>query len=80
MSAIAKALQEKDHPGGVGLLAEKVLAEMPDDVRTLAVQLLASHRSDRACSDAFKQDGYPLSQNAVRNYRLVHRLHRFAES
>ena len=78
MSAIAQALQEKDRPGGITLKAREVLASMPPETRELAEQLLASHRSDRAVSDAFTQDGYPLSQNAVRNYRVVNRLHRFA--
>jgi hypothetical protein len=78
VSAIAQALQEKDRPGGITLKAREVLASMPPETRELAEQLLASHRSDRAVSDAFTQDGYPLSQNAVRNYRVVNRLHRFA--
>ena len=78
MSAIAQALSERDRHGGAGLLVQTILADMPEDVRTLAVQLLASHRSDRAVAEAFTDDGYEVSQNAIRNYRRSHRLHRFA--
>lgn len=78
MSAIAQALNEQDRHGGAGLLIPTVLSDMPEDVRTLAVQLLASHRSDRAVAEAFCDDGYIVSQNAVRNYRRNNRLHRFA--
>ena len=77
-SSIAQALQEANRTGGAGLLAPKVLATMPKDLRKAAEALLASGRSDRAVAEAFADDGYPISQNAVRNYRRSNRLHRFA--
>ena len=78
MSSIAQALKEADRPGGAGLQVPKVLAAMPKATRTQAEALLASGRSDRAVAEAFTDDGYPVSQNAVRNYRRTNRLHRFA--
>lgn len=71
-------MSEANRTGGAGLLVPVVLAEMPDDLREAAEALLASHRSDRAVAEAFSDDGYALSQNAVRNYRRTHKLHRFA--
>jgi len=75
---MAQALQEKDRTGGAGQRLPVILAEMPADVRKLAETLLASHRSDRAVAEAITDDGYDVSQNAVRNYRRAHKLHRFA--
>lgn len=78
MSAIRAAIEEQDRRGGVTQRVAIVLADMPDDLRGAAEALLASHRSDRAVTDAFCDDGYEISQNAVRNYRQKHKLHRFA--
>jgi hypothetical protein len=78
VSSIAQALQEANRTGGAGLQVPKTLATMPKDLRKPAEALLASGRSDRAVAEAFTDDGYPISENAVRNYRRTHRLHRFA--
>lgn len=77
-SAMAEALTRRDDTGGPAHRVALVLAKMPDDVRQVAEALLASDRSDRAVAEAMTADGWGVSQNAVRNYRVTNRLHRFA--
>ena len=78
MSAIAQALQEQNSTGGAGLKIPKILATMPDETRKAAEALLASSRSDRAVAEAFTADRFQVSASAVHNYRIAHRLHKFA--
>lgn len=66
--------------GGTKGRIEVHLDRMPDDLRALALELLASDSSDAAVARAFTHDGYPVgSTTPVRNYRISHGISRFAE-
>lgn len=79
MPGIAEALKEtRGYTGGTSSAVALALDAMPDDLRKLAVKLLASEHSDRFVADAFTDDCYQVSQGAVRNYRVRHKLQRFA--
>lgn len=73
-----EALAGENSTGGIGLKLVPILERMPDDLREAAEALLASERSDRAVADAFTDDGYDVSPNAVRNYRRSRKLNRFS--
>lgn len=81
MAGIADELRNpSDKTGGIQNHVASHLAEMPDDLRKLAEQLLDSSSSDRAVARAFAADGYPLgSDTPVRNYRMAHNLSRFRQ-
>lgn len=78
MPGIAAAVEMEGHRGGIRPLVPKLLASMPDDLRLLAETLLNSDHSDQFVAAAFTEDGYKVSQNAIRNHRQVNRLSRFA--
>ena len=78
MPGIADALTTPKRTGGQKALVAVLLGKMPDDLRPLAEQLLASDHSDRFVAEAFTDDGYPVSQNAIRGHRYTHKLSRFA--
>jgi len=75
---IAEALTAAGPRGGAAPAVPLLLATMPDELRTQAEALLASTHSDRTVADAFCEDGYQLSPNAIRSHRMTHRLQRFA--
>ena len=79
MPGIADALSvDKKRTGGTAPLVAALLTKMDEDLRPLAEQLIASEHSDRFVSEAFTDDGYPVSSGAIRNHRQTHKLSRFA--
>lgn len=78
MPGIAEALTAAPYKGGTPSMVAARLDAMPDDLRPLADQLLASEHSDRFVADAFTDDGFPVSAGAIRNYRRDHKLQRYA--
>lgn len=78
MPGIADALTAPKRQGGTVPIVPALLTRMTDDLRPLAVQLIASDHSDQYVAEAFTDDGYPVSAGAIRNYRQTHKLSRFA--
>lgn len=80
MPGIRETLEMPPNVGGAQSAVAAALEKMDDDLRELAMALLGSlAHSDRMVADAFADDGFAVSQNAVRNYRRRHHLHRFTE-
>lgn len=78
MSAIEAALKAPKRRGGQRPVVDALLATMPDDLRQSAVALMESEHSDRFVAEAFTEDGYPVSPNAIRGHRYAHKVSRFA--